>query len=82
VYSISSVLSTSKFENKIMKDIKKVSPNRYRLLQDIEAIQMDIENTQIGYDMLMSDERKEVRMQLEFLYQRRAELKRALRKEG
>ena len=65
-----------------MKDMKKVSPNRYKLLQDIEAIQMDIENTQIGYDMLMPDERREVRMQLEFLYQRRAELKRALRKEG
>ena len=72
-----------------MKDLKKVSPNRYKLLQDIEAIQMDIEaiqmdieNTQIGYDMLMPDERREVRMQLEFLYQRRAELKRALRKEG
>lgn len=65
-----------------MKDMKKVSPIRYKLLQDIEAIQMDIENTQIGYDMLMPDERREVRMQLEFLYQRRAELKRALRKEG
>ena len=65
-----------------MKDIKKVSPMRFKLLQDIEAIQMDIENTQIGYDMLMPDERREVRMQLEFLYQRRAELKRALRKEG
>ena len=65
-----------------MKDLKKVSPNRYKLLQDIEAIQMDIENTQIGYGMLMPDERREVRMQLEFLYQRRAELKRALRKEG
>ena len=65
-----------------MKDLKRVSPNRYKLLQDIEAIQMDIENTQIGYDMLMPDERREVRMQLEFLYQRRAELKRALRKEG
>ena len=62
--------------------MKKVSPIRYKLLQDIEAIQMDIENTQIGYDMLMPDERREVRMQLEFLYQRRAELKRALRKEG
>ena len=65
-----------------MKDMKKVSPIRYKLLQDIEAIQMDIENTQIGYDMLIPDERREVRMQLEFLYQRRAELKRALRKEG
>jgi hypothetical protein len=65
-----------------MKDMKKVSPIRYKLLQDIEAIQMDIENVQIGYDMLMPDERREVRMQLEFLYQRRAELKRALRKEG
>lgn len=65
-----------------MKDMKKVSPMRFKLLQDIEAIQMDIENTQIGYDMLMPDERREVRMQLEFLYQRRAELKRALRKEG
>jgi hypothetical protein len=65
-----------------MKDMKKVSPIRFKLLQDIEAIQMDIENTQIGYDMLMPDERREVRMQLEFLYQRRAELKRALRKEG
>ena len=65
-----------------MKDMKKVSPIRYKLLQDIEAIQMDIENAQIGYDMLMPDERREVRMQLEFLYQRRAELKRALRKEG
>ena len=65
-----------------MKDMKKVSPIRYKLLQDIEAIQMDIENTQIGYGMLMPDERREVRMQLEFLYQRRAELKRALRKEG
>ena len=65
-----------------MKDLKKVSPIRYKLLQDIEAIQMDIENTQIGYEMLMEDERREVRMQLEFLYQRRAELKRALRKEG
>lgn len=65
-----------------MKDLKKVSPMRFKLLQDIEAIQMDIENTQIGYDMLMPDERREVRMQLEFLYQRRAELKRALRKEG
>ena len=65
-----------------MKDIKKVSPMRFKLLQDIEAIQMDIENVQIGYDMLMPDERREVRMQLEFLYQRRAELKRALRKEG
>jgi hypothetical protein len=64
-----------------MKDMKKVSPIRFKLLQDIEAIQMDIENTQIGYDMLMPDERREVRMQLEFLYQRRAELKRALRKE-
>ena len=62
--------------------MKKVSPMRFKLLQDIEAIQMDIENTQIGYDMLMPDERREVRMQLEFLYQRRAELKRALRKEG
>ena len=58
-----------------MKDMKKVSPIRYKLLQDIE-------NVQIGYDMLMPDERREVRMQLEFLYQRRAELKRALRKEG
>ena len=65
-----------------MKDLKKVSPMRFKLLQDIEAIQMDIENIQIGYDMLMPDERREVRMQLEFLYQRRAELKRALRKEG
>ncbi len=65
-----------------MKDMKKVSPICYKLLQDIEAIQMDIENVQIGYDMLMPDERREVRMQLEFLYQRRAELKRALRKEG
>ena len=65
-----------------MKDMKKVSPMRFKLLQDIEAIQMDIENVQIGYDMLMPDERREVRMQLEFLYQRRAELKRALRKEG
>ena len=65
-----------------MKDMKKVSPIRFKLLQDIEAIQLDIENTQIGYDMLMPDERREVRMQLEFLYQRRAELKRALRKEG
>jgi hypothetical protein len=65
-----------------MKDMKKVSPIRFKLLQDIEAIQMDIENVQIGYDMLMPDERREVRMQLEFLYQRRAELKRALRKEG
>jgi hypothetical protein len=65
-----------------MKDMKKVSPIRYKLLQDIEAIQMDIENVQIWYDMLMPDERREVRMQLEFLYQRRAELKRALRKEG
>ena len=79
-----------------MKDIKKVSPMRFKLLQDIEAIQMDIEaiqmdieaiqmdieNVQIGYDMLMPDERREVRMQLEFLYERRAELKRALRKEG
>ena len=65
-----------------MKDLKKVSPMRFKLLQDIEAIQMDIENTQIGYDMLMPDERREVRMQLEFLYQRRAELKRALIKEG
>ena len=55
---------------------------RFKLLQDIEAIQMDIESTQIGYDMLMPDERREVRMQLEFLYQRRAELKMALRKEG
>jgi hypothetical protein len=64
-----------------MKDMKKVSPIRFKLLQDIEAIQMDIENTQIGYDMLMPDERREVCMQLEFLYQRRAELKRALRKE-
>lgn len=62
--------------------MKKVSPMRFKLLQDIEAIQMDIENAQIGYDMLMPDERCEVRMQLEFLYQRRAELKRALRKEG
>ena len=65
-----------------MKDLKKVSPMRFKLLQDIEAIQMDIESTQIGYDMLMPDERREVRMQLEFLYQRRAELKMALRKEG
>ena len=65
-----------------MKDLKKVSPERLRLIQDIEAIQMDIENTQVGYEMLMPDERLEVRMQLEFLYQRRAELKRALRKEG
>ena len=65
-----------------MKDLKKVSPIRYKLLQDIEAIQMDIENAQIGYDMLMPDEKREVRMQLEFLYQRRDELKRALRKEG
>ena len=65
-----------------MKDMKKVSPIRYKLLQDIEAIQMDIENEQIGYEMLLHDERREVRMQLEFLYQRRAELKRALRKEG
>ena len=65
-----------------MKDLKKVSPMRFKLLQDIEATQMDIENVQIGYDMLMPDERREVRMQLEFLYQRRAELKRALRKEG
>ena len=65
-----------------MKDMKKVSPNRFKLLQDIEAIQMDIENVQIGYEMLLHDERREVRMQLEFLYQRRAELKRVLRKEG
>ena len=65
-----------------MKDLKKVSPKRFELIQDIEAIQMDIENTQIGYDMLMPDERREVRMQLEFLCQRRAELKRILRKEG
>ena len=64
------------------KKAKKVSPIRYKLLQDIEAIKMDIENAQIGYDMLMPDERREVRMQLEFLYQRRDELKRALRKEG
>ena len=65
-----------------MKDLKKVSPMRFKLMQDIEAIQMDIENVQIGYEMLLHDERREVRMQLEFLYQRRAELKRALRKEG
>lgn len=65
-----------------MKDLKKVSPKRFESIQDIEAIQMDIENTQIGYEMLMEDERREVRKQLEFLYQRRAELKRALRKEG
>ena len=65
-----------------MKDLKKVSPMRFKLMQDIEAIQMDIENVQIGYEMLLHDERREVRMQLEFLYQRRAELKRALKKEG
>lgn len=64
-----------------MKDLKKVSPMRFKLMQDIEAIQMDIENVQIGYEMLLPDERREVRMQLEFLYQRRSELKRALRKE-
>ena len=65
-----------------MKDMKKYHLFVSSYCRISKILKLDIENTQIGYDMLMPDERREVRMQLEFLYQRRAELKRALRKEG
>lgn len=60
---------------------EKVSPIRYKLLQDIENTQMDIENMQIGYNLLLASERKEINKQLEHLYQIRANLKRQLRNE-
>lgn len=64
-----------------MKDLRKVTPERYKLLQDIDTNQIEIDNLQIGYELLMPSERREVNKQLEHLYQLRSSMKRQLRNE-
>lgn len=62
-----------------MKDLKKASPERIQVLQDIESVAMEIDIATIGYEMLTAPERKYINSQLEKLYTKRASLQRQLR---
>jgi len=62
-----------------MKDLKKASPERIQILQDIDSVSMEIEVMGIGYEVLTPSERKYINSQLEQLYTKRSSLQRRLR---
>lgn len=65
-----------------MKDLRKVSPKRIQLLQELDLISMEIDIVTIGFEQLNSIERKQVHSKIEQLYTKRAYLKHQLRKEA
>lgn len=64
-----------------MKDLRKVSPKRISILQELDLISMEIDIVTVGFEQLNSVERKQVHSKIEQLYTKRASLKHQLRKQ-
>jgi len=62
-----------------MKDLKKVSPQRYFLLQELDVVQIEIDLLGVGFGLLTNLEKHAVRTQLQSLYNRKITIKRQLR---
>ena len=65
-----------------MKDLRKVSPTRMNILQELDLIAMEIDIVTVGFEQLNSAERKQVHSKIEQLYTKRASLKHQLRKQA
>lgn len=65
-----------------MKDGKGITPQRMRLLNKMDDIEIEIQVTLIGYKQLLGIEKAHVDNDLKQLYIQRSQCKRLLRKNG